>query len=512
MGPSVSLWIGGIGSIGEDMTSYEKARVPLILAVLVIVAGVSFLLSESEGTGEDLTGYGTVEEISISPGYQWTYTAEFNEAFGNDIALSFEKNELGSIATLSGMTLNVSKIPASMAGNKYNVVLKAYHAKSDQTEYQWIRFTVAQAMDITQSGLKEQIVKGDAQNITLSTTGGIGNITWSKVSGTNDLSVNSSTGKITGNPTTAGLNKITVKATSDKGESKTKEFQFTVFNKIVGGSDETLKTYKGKNVSSTAITQTGTDLGVTWRLTSGTMPAGMSLNASTGVVSGTYTGSASSSVVLTLTGTAANGPTQTATKKITVSTENTLTISGANDTVYFYNTNKTVTLSSNITGTTWAISPSKTGVSVSNTGVVTFTAASLATGSGTVTVKATSPNQQEATKTIQYEKETELKVTAPSELGAKQGRPTSVDITITGGAGNTVTIGTNAYGNALTFNASTGKLSISYPTAHAKETVTLTVTSKAGQTATATIDVTVYPVLGFDSKPSFDGAFFYLED
>ncbi len=50
------------------------------------------------------------------------------------------------------------------------------------------------------------------------------------------------------------------------------------------------------------------------------------------------------------------------------------------------------------------------------------------------------------------------------------------------------------------------------PSAADQHSVTVKV-SKTGYTdAMQTFTLTVYPVLGFDSKPSFDGAFFYLED
>ena len=64
---------------------------------------------------------------------------------------------------------------------------------------------------------------GTAYTATFSVTGGTGPYTYSKVSGTlpPGLTLGTSTGKLTGTPTTAGTYSITIKVVDSKGNSDT---------------------------------------------------------------------------------------------------------------------------------------------------------------------------------------------------------------------------------------------------------------------------------------------------
>lgn len=494
-----------------DSTARMKA-VPLMMLSVLAVLCMSFVgISDSDAaTGGDLTGYGTVNEISIAPGYSWSYTSTFPADLEEGTVLTFQVNEMNDTATIDGHTLKISTIPASMAGNAYNIVLKAYHAESDQTAYQWIRITVNAAMSVNYSGCLSEIVKGTSQSIDLKSEGGIGTVTWAATTMAPGLTLSGT--KITGTPTQVGANTIVLKATSSQGESKDLTINFTVYNVIVGGNDEQIVAIGGKSVSSTAISQTGEDLGVTWA-TDKALPAGLTLDKDTGVISGTYTGTTSGQAVITLTGTSAHGPAQTATKKVTINYEPAFAISGGNDKVLTYTGNtavKTVGLSISAASSaiTWSI-PETAGITISQDGKLTITGDAAVTADGKITVTARSANGQTATKTVSYLVEDTLKITGASKLVGKQGVAASEAYTVTGGSSNTVAISENTYGEALTF--SNGKLSITYPDSHASEKVTITVTSAAGQTATIDVNVVVYSTMGFSSNPGASGVFAFAE-
>lgn len=482
-----------------------------VLSVLAMLCVALVGVSDSDGaTGGDLTGYGTVNEISIAPGYSWTYTSTFPADLEEGTVLTFQVNEMNDTATIDGHTLKISTIPASMAGNAYNIVLKAYHAESDQTAYQWIRITVNAAMSVNYSGCLSEIVKGTSQSIDLKSEGGIGAVTWTATTMAPGLTLSGS--KITGTPTQVGANTIVLKATSSEGESKDLTIDFTVYNVIVGGNDEQIVAIGGKSVASAAISQTGEDLGVTWAADKA-LPAGLTLDDDTGVISGTYTGTTSGQAVITLTGTSAHGPAQTATKKVTINYEPAFAISGGNDKVLTYTGNtavKTVGLSISAASSaiTWSI-PETAGITISQDGKLTITGEAAVTADGKITVTARSANGQTATKVISYLVEDTLKIDGASKLVGKQGVAASEAYTVAGGSSNTVAISENAYGEALTF--SNGKLSITYPDAHASEKVTLTVTSAAGQTATIDVNVVVYSTMGFSSNPGATGMFAFAE-
>ena len=483
------------------------AALSVLVMLCVALVGVS---DADAATGGDLTGYGTVNEISIAPGYSWSYTSTFPSDLEAGTVLTFEKNELGSVATIEKHTLKISAIPANMAGNAYNVVLKAYHAESDQTAYQWIRITVNAAMSVSYTGCINEIIKGTSQTIDLKSEGGIGTVTWTATTMAAGLTLSGN--KITGTPTQVGANTIVLKATSSKGESKELTINFTVFNVIKGDNEEIIVAIAGQSVATKAIAQTGTDLGVTWAAT-GSIPAGLTLDANTGVISGKYTGTTAGQSVITLTGTTAHGPAQTATKKVTINYEPVFAISGGNEKVLTYTGNETakvvaLSIAGEHSAITWSV-PTTAGITIAQDGKLTITGSAAVTADGKITVTARSANGQTATKVVSYLVEDTLKIAGAEKLVAKQGIAASQAYTVTGGSSNTVKISENVYGDALTF--ADGKLKITYPDPHASEKVTLTVTSAAGQTATIGVNVVVYSTMGFNSSPGATGVFAFAE-
>lgn len=482
-----------------------------VLSVLVMLCVALVGVSDADAaTGGDLTGYGTVNEISIAPGYSWSYTSTFPSDLEAGTVLTFEVNELDAVATIEKHTLKISAIPANMAGNAYNIVLKAYHAESDQTAWQWIRITVNNAMSVSYTGCINEIIKGTSQTIDLKSEGGIGTVTWTATTMAAGLTLSGN--KITGTPTQVGANTIVLKAASDKGESKELTINFTVFNVIKGDNEETIVAIAGQSVATKAIAQTGTDLGVTWKADK-TLPAGLTLNADTGVISGKYTGTTAGQSVITLTGTTAHGPSQTATKKVTINYEPVFAISGGNEKVLTYTGNETakvvgLSIAGEHSAITWSV-PTTAGITIAQDGKLTITGSAAVTADGKITVTARSANGQTATKVVSYLVEDTLKIAGADKLVAKQGIAASQAYTITGGSTNTVAISENVYGDALTFTD--GKLKITYPDPHASEKVTLTVTSAAGQTATIGVNVVVYSTMGFNSSPGATGVFAFAE-
>ncbi|MGE4212274.1 MAG: Ig domain-containing protein [Candidatus Methanomethylophilaceae archaeon] len=76
---------------------------------------------------------------------------------------------------------------------------------------------------------------------------------------------------------------------------------------------------------------------MSWAVTSGTIPAGFFLNASTGAISGSLT--VNHSFTVTITGTSANRPSQIVTKQITIISEPVVTLSSASNEIFIYNSN-----------------------------------------------------------------------------------------------------------------------------------------------------------------------------
>ncbi|MCX6847408.1 MAG: putative Ig domain-containing protein [Verrucomicrobia bacterium] len=149
-----------------------------------------------------------------------------------------------------------------------------------------------------------------AYSQTITSTGGVGTVTFSISSGTlpAGLSLNTTTGVISGTPTSTLAATFSVRATDSNACTGTTSYTITPACPTITVGPATLTT-GGVGV---AYTQTLTPAGgiapyASWTVTSGTLPAGLTLNANTGVISGTPTTSNGTGVNVTIRTTDANG-------------------------------------------------------------------------------------------------------------------------------------------------------------------------------------------------------------
>src|SRR5207237_71146 len=132
---------------------------------------------------------------------------------------------------------------------------------------------------------------GGAQNVAYSTTlaasGGIQPYSWSVASGTlpSGLSLNSGTGVISGTPTATGTSSFTVQVTDANSQTATQGLSITIAP--LPSITTTALPGGGQNVAySTTLAASGGTQPYTWTITTGTLPSGLNLNSSTGVISG----------------------------------------------------------------------------------------------------------------------------------------------------------------------------------------------------------------------------------
>lgn len=159
---------------------------------------------------------------------------------------------------------------------------------------------------------------GVSYSATLAYTGGLGPYTWSDNAGDLPawLTLDGSAGTLSGTPAQAETDTITITLTDAYGYTSTAQLTVTV---VGGPSITTTGTLPVANTGvsySQNLAATGGTAPYTWAVTSGSLPAGMSLDPNLGVISGTGTTSATSAFTVTVTD--ANGQTATASLSIQV--------------------------------------------------------------------------------------------------------------------------------------------------------------------------------------------------
>lgn len=164
---------------------------------------------------------------------------------------------------------------------------------------------------------------GDAYNQTLAASGGVPGYVWDLNAGSNTLpdglTLNPA-GVISGTPTTDGTKTITVKVTDSTGVTTTKEFALAITGPTVPPLSITTTTLPAGTVGTAynaVLAATGGSGTKSWNISSGNLPAGLSLNAATGVISGTPTAAGSS--ILTVRVQDSGTPQQSAEQPLSIS-------------------------------------------------------------------------------------------------------------------------------------------------------------------------------------------------
>lgn len=484
------------------MKTNTLSAIALAVVAISLMASVPFI-SGSDAIGEDLSSqYGEASDINIAPGFEWRYTPTFPEDLSEFVTITLEVND-SSVGSIQDRMVIVSIPNNAVTGTVYNIVIKAsMTAPVEQTAYQYVRFTVVNGLSV--SGTINDIISGTPVNFTPQGSSDMGTVTWTIKSGTQlPAGLELTDGKVIGTPTEIGEQTVSLTARCN-GQETDLVVSFTVYSRIVGDSDETISSY-GKAVSSRPITNAA-DIGVTWSVTNGTLPAGFSLDPATGVISGQSTDVQSTTV--TITGTSTQGPAQTITKNVTINSESELVLTGGEKILtYKGNTSavSTVVNTTNVSNVTWSVS-GYDGATVSN-GTVSLVNPATAGMGQTITVTASTEYGQTKTIDIELNVEDVLSITGTTSMNAVAGESKVSDaFTVNGGSGNTITASCATVGPVVSIED--GKLVFSSASPLKDCMVTITVTSAAGQTSEMTVEVDVYNVLVFQSQPT-GGAIIY---
>lgn len=202
--------------------------------------------------------------------------------------------------SLNSMTGTISGTP-TIAGTSQFAVRVIDAAQESATQALSILITAAPPLsnppNITTATLPGGIV-GVPYSQPVQVTGGAGALTWSTVAGTGTLpqnmTLNPINGVISGTPTAAGTSSFTVGVQDAEGVSDTQALSITISQPAAPPSPHITTTSfppgtigQGYNQTLRATGGTG---GLTWSIIAGSLPLGLNLDQTTGVISGTPTG------------------------------------------------------------------------------------------------------------------------------------------------------------------------------------------------------------------------------
>lgn len=218
-------------------------------------------------------------------------------------------------------------------------------------------FSIAVNATLTQLSIVTTSLPSGTQNQTysamLAATGGLTPYTWSVTAGSlpRGLSLNSNTGAITGAPTGGGISNFTVQVADSESPPQTAmtQLSITITPAVPLRMTTTSLPYGifGTPYSAT-LTAVGGVYPYIWTITAGSLPAGLSLNGSTGAITGTPTGGGTSSFTVQVAD--SETPPQTATAQLSITIANGILLISTNPQYLYLDNAQVVTVQVNGNG------------------------------------------------------------------------------------------------------------------------------------------------------------------
>jgi len=358
------------------------------------------------------------------------------------------------------------------------------------TATQALSVTVYAALSIITTSLQDGTVNF-AYNQTLVASGGKTPLSWSITAGSlpAGLSLNSSTGIISGIPTTAGMSNFTVQVTDSNSATATQVLSINIYPAI-SITTTSLNNGTASAAYSQTMAATGGKIPYTWGITAGNLPPGLALNTSTGGISGTPTTSGTYNFTAQVMD--ANGAPDSKSLSITIYPELSITTSSLADGTVNLAYSQTLTVSGGGSPYTWSIIVGilPAGVSLnSSTGVISGMPTTA--GTSNFTVQVMDANSAVATRSLSINIYTALSITTTSLPAGTRTAAYSQTVTTSGGKPPlswSVTTGSLPAG--LSLNSGTGVIS-GNPTTVETANFTMQVQDANGATATQVLSIII---------------------
>jgi hypothetical protein len=443
-------------------------------------------------------------------GTAYSQTVAASGGSGNGYTYSLASGTLPTGLSLSSAGV-ISGTPTTATGSPFSFTVQVTDSVGG-TGSKAFSVTINPALAISTSSPMPVGDVGIAYSQTFAATGGTGSLTWSVSAGSLPAGLTlSSAGALTGTPTAAGTSNFTIKVTDAAGAAPTKAFALT----INAAPSITTASLPGGDLTvaySQTLAASGGTTPYTWSITVGTLPAGLSLTASTGAITGTPTAAGSS----TFTVKVADNLGASATKSLTIvisalpsiSTSSPLA-AGSVGAAY----SQTLAGSGGTTPYSWSVTSGTlpAGLTLSSAGVLSGTPTTSGTSNFTVTL--TDAAGGTASKAFALTINPGVTITTASPLpGGDVGTAYSQTFAASGGTTPytwTISFGTAPAGLTL---SSAGVLS-GTPTTAGSSTFTVKVTDNVGATSTKsfTLVIATAPSITTASLPAGDVSVAYSQ-
>jgi hypothetical protein len=345
---------------------------------------------------------------------------------------------------------------------------------------------------------------GTAYSDSLAASGGTGPYTWSVSSGNlpAGITLDPATGTLAGAPTAADMSHFTVQVTDTDGQSATEATTLT----IISGPALSFPAPPAGEIGtaySDTLTPSGGTGPYTWSVSSGSPPAGITLDPATGTLAGAPTAAGTSTFTVQVTD--ADGQSATEATTLTIISGPALSFpappTGEIGTAY----SDTLTPSGGTGPYTWSVSAGNLPAGITlDPATGTLAGTPTATGTSHFTVQVTDTDSQSATEVTTLTIISGPALSFPAPPYGEIGTAYSDTLTPSGGTGPyTWSVSSGSPPTGITLDPATGTLA-GTPTATGRSHFTVQITDTDGQSATEVTTLTIIsgPALSFPAPPS----------